>query len=256
MRQRGSALETNQNSHLRSKGWIVRCCGSLLDWPCGFRPSVRPMCKRAFYGHVLRTPACQLSRSLWWPRTGSCIWSFHCACVRSRTGWCWPADPVAALSARGKSSSRNADTSRCSRGRPSLLARERDATRRISGTASFALETMQHDVHITVILLVWPTSWTPAVGGLIVCVCSCVRACVCARVRVRACACVCARARVCVCVCVCGGGFLCVSVSADMSSYCSAHDESLIMKLCMFVGYHDANNVSTFGGDPVTLLHF
>ena len=23
----------------------------------------------------------------------------------------------------------------------------------------------------------------------------------------------------------------------------------------MYVGYHDANNVSNFGGDPVTLLH-
>ena len=37
-----------------------------------------------------------------------------------------------------------------------------------------------------------------------------------------------------------------------MSPYCSAHDEWLIMKLCMYVGYHDANNVSNFGGDPVT----
>ena len=41
-------------------------------------------------------------------------------------------------------------------------------------------------------------------------------------------------------------------MSADMSPYCSAHDEWLIMKLCMYVGYHDANNVSYFGGDPVT----
>ena len=38
--------------------------------------------------------------------------------------------------------------------------------------------------------------------------------------------------------------------------YCSAHDECLIMKLCMYVGYHDANNVSYFGGDPATQLHF
>ena len=30
-------------------------------------------------------------------------------------------------------------------------------------------------------------------------------------------------------------------MSADMSLYCSAHDEWLIMKLCMYVGYHDAN---------------
>ena len=45
-------------------------------------------------------------------------------------------------------------------------------------------------------------------------------------------------------------------MSADMSPYCSAHDEWLIMKLCMYVGYHTANNVSTFGGDPVTQLNF
>ena len=59
--------------------------------------------------------------------------------------------------------------------------------------------------------------WTPAVGGLIVCVC--VRVC----------------------------------VSADMWPYCSAHDEWLIMKRCMYVGYPGANNVSHFGGDPITL---
>ena len=44
-------------------------------------------------------------------------------------------------------------------------------------------------------------------------------------------------------------------MSADMSPYCSAHDEWLIMKLCMYVGYHDANNVSNFGGDPLTKLN-
>ena len=44
-------------------------------------------------------------------------------------------------------------------------------------------------------------------------------------------------------------------MSEDMSPYCSAHDERLIMKLCMYVGYHDANNVSNFGGDPVTQLN-
>ena len=42
----------------------------------------------------------------------------------------------------------------------------------------------------------------------------------------------------------------------DMSPYCSAHDEWLIMKLCMYVGYHTANNVSNFGGDPVTQIKF
>ena len=41
-------------------------------------------------------------------------------------------------------------------------------------------------------------------------------------------------------------------MSEDMSPYCSPHDECLIMKLCMYVGYHDTNNVSNFGGDPVT----
>ena len=40
-------------------------------------------------------------------------------------------------------------------------------------------------------------------------------------------------------------------MSEDMSPYCSVHDEWLIMKLCMYVGYHDANNVSNFGGDTV-----
>ena len=45
-------------------------------------------------------------------------------------------------------------------------------------------------------------------------------------------------------------------VSRDMSPYCSAHDEWLIMKLCMYVRYHTANNVSSFGGDPVTQLQF
>ena len=43
-------------------------------------------------------------------------------------------------------------------------------------------------------------------------------------------------------------------MSEDMSPYCSAHDEWLIMKLCIYVGYHDANNVSNFG-DPVTQLN-
>ena len=43
-------------------------------------------------------------------------------------------------------------------------------------------------------------------------------------------------------------------MSEDMSPYCSAHDEWLIMKLCMYVGCHGANNVSHFGGDPVIQL--
>ena len=45
-------------------------------------------------------------------------------------------------------------------------------------------------------------------------------------------------------------------MSEDMSPYCSAHEEWLIMKLCMYVGYHDVNTVSNFGGDPVTQLNF
>ena len=36
-----------------------------------------------------------------------------------------------------------------------------------------------------------------------------------------------------------------------MSAYCTAHDEWLIMKRCTYVGNYDANNVSSFGGDPV-----
>ena len=63
--------------------------------------------------------------------------------------------------------------------------------------------------------------------------------CVCAHVRTRACVCACVR----VCEWVC--------VSEDMLPYWSAHDEWLIMKLCMYAGYHDANNVSNFGGDPI-----
>ena len=50
-----------------------------------------------------------------------------------------------------------------------------------------------------------------------------------------------------VCVCVC--------VSADMSPYCSAHDEWLIMKLCMYVGYRlgqNSNNVP--GKNPVDIF--
>ena len=44
--------------------------------------------------------------------------------------------------------------------------------------------------------------------------------------------------------------------SEDMLPYCPAHDEWLIMKLCMYVGYHDANRVSHFGGDPATPFFF
>ena len=39
-------------------------------------------------------------------------------------------------------------------------------------------------------------------------------------------------------------------MSEDMSPYCSAHDEWLIMKIESMSGYHAANNVSNFGGDP------
>ena len=38
-------------------------------------------------------------------------------------------------------------------------------------------------------------------------------------------------------------------------NYCSAHDEWLIMKLFTYVMYHDANNMSNFGCDPVTQLN-
>ena len=46
---------------------------------------------------------------------------------------------------------------------------------------------------------------------------------------------------------------MCVSLCVCRHApYCSAHDEWVIMKLCMYVGYHDDNNVSNFGGEPVT----
>ena len=45
-----------------------------------------------------------------------------------------------------------------------------------------------------------------------------------------------------------------MSLSEDMSPYCSAHDEWLIMKLCMYVRYHD-DNVSNCGADPLTQLN-
>ena len=44
-------------------------------------------------------------------------------------------------------------------------------------------------------------------------------------------------------------------MSKNMSPYCSAHDEWLIMKHCMYVGYYDANIVSNVGGDPATELN-
>ena len=47
-----------------------------------------------------------------------------------------------------------------------------------------------------------------------------------------------------------------MSLSEDKSPYCSAHDEWLIMKLCVYVGYTDANNESNFCGDTVTQLNF
>ena len=65
------------------------------------------------------------------------------------------------------------------------------------------------------------------------------------------CVCVC----VCVCACVHACVCLCVCVSGQYHQYCSAHDEWLIMKLCMYGRYHTANNVSNFGGDPVTQLN-
>ena len=56
-------------------------------------------------------------------------------------------------------------------------------------------------------------------------------------------------------VCVCGCVHVRACVSGQYHQYCSAHDEWLIMKLCMYVRYHTANNVSNFGGDPVTQLN-
>ena len=44
-------------------------------------------------------------------------------------------------------------------------------------------------------------------------------------------------------------------VSGQYHQYCSAHDEWLIMKRCMYVRYHTANNVSNCVGGPVTQLN-
>ena len=53
------------------------------------------------------------------------------------------------------------------------------------------------------------------------------------------------------CVCVCVRACVRACVSGHMSPYWSAHDEWLFMKLCMYVQYHTANDVSNFGGDPI-----
>ena len=53
-------------------------------------------------------------------------------------------------------------------------------------------------------------------------------------------------------MCACVRACVRACVSEDMSPYCSAHDEWLITKLCMYVGYHDANHLSNVGGGPVT----
>ena len=47
-----------------------------------------------------------------------------------------------------------------------------------------------------------------------------------------------------------------LSLECVQSPYCSTHDEWLIMKRCMHVGYHDANNVSTVDGNVVTQSNF
>ena len=60
-------------------------------------------------------------------------------------------------------------------------------------------------------------------------------------------ACVCACVRPCVCESACPK--TCRHIARRM------HDELLIMKLCMYVVHHDANNVSNFGDDPMTQLN-
>ena len=45
-------------------------------------------------------------------------------------------------------------------------------------------------------------------------------------------------------------------MSAELSPHCAAHDEWLIMTLCMYVGYRTGNDVSNFGSDPVAQLNF
>ena len=56
-------------------------------------------------------------------------------------------------------------------------------------------------------------------------------------------------------MCVCVRACVSMRVRRHMSPYCSANDELLIMKLCIYVVYHDANNVSNFGDDSMTQLN-
>ena len=49
---------------------------------------------------------------------------------------------------------------------------------------------------------------------------------------------------------------MCECVSESVCPRTCRHiDEWLITKLSLYVGYHDANNVSTFGGDLVIQLN-
>ena len=50
--------------------------------------------------------------------------------------------------------------------------------------------------------------------------------------------------------------FNCVCVSECVYLRTCRHIARRMMQLCMYVGYHSANNVSNFGGDPVTQLNF
>ena len=59
-------------------------------------------------------------------------------------------------------------------------------------------------------------------------------------------------------MCVCVRECVCESVCARTCRHIALRMMNiwLIMKLCMYVGNHDANNVSDFGGDAVTQLNF
>ena len=111
---------------------------------------------------------------------------------------------------------------------------------------------------ITIQSLYWygQLVWTPALGGLFVSVCVSIRGHdpTTTNDRARPQTTINDRAR--------------PRTNAYMLRFCSAHDEWFIMKLLqvchvqycqqcvnfLYVGYHTANNVSNFGGGPVTQL--
>ena len=142
---------------------------------------------------------------------------------------------------------------------------------RIVGTLAhqYKSDTRSQCAELYSVLLVWPTSWTPAIGGLIVCEWVCPKTCRHIARRMMngwlwnfACMLGTTMPTMCQilvvtqlnlkkrffnCVCVCPK--TCRRIARRMMN-------GWLWKLCIHVCrvpyYHDANNVSNFGGDPIT----